>query len=88
MGIVGVVINISCYARVQWQREYAKAVSYSALNLLGSTFLVISLFHTWNLVSFIGNSTWGCISLYGLYRCLKYMRHHQEIPAPQPEFTP
>jgi hypothetical protein len=33
----------------------------------------ISIVKNWNLSSFVSNTTWGLISLYGVYRCLKYM---------------
>jgi hypothetical protein len=74
IGLVGVSCSVYCYGRVQWQRDYAKRLSFSALNLLASALLLISLLNKWNLSSFVINAIWGVISLYGVYRCLKYMR--------------
>jgi hypothetical protein len=74
MGLLGVVLNIYAYARVQWQRDFAKRLSYSVANLVGALLLVGSLLNKWNLASFTGNAIWAAISLYGLYRCAKYVR--------------
>jgi hypothetical protein len=71
VGVFGTSISIFSYARVQWQREYAKHFSYSLLNLTSAGFLAISLLNNWNLASFINNGVWGLISAYGLYRCAK-----------------
>lgn len=73
IGVFGVCLSIYSYARLQWQRDYAKRLSYSLLNLIGTIFLMISLFNNWNLAAFISNLAWGAISLYGVYRCTKYM---------------
>jgi hypothetical protein len=74
IGLVGVSCSVYCYARVQWQRDYAKRLSFSLVNLAASVLLAISLLNKWNLSSFVVNTIWGVISLYGVYRCLKYMR--------------
>jgi hypothetical protein len=72
IGLVGIALSIGCYARVQWHRDYAKKLSYSVLNFLSAVLLGVSIFHNWNLSSFIGNSFWLLISVYGIYRCLKF----------------
>ena len=77
LGLVGVFCSIYSYARLQWQRDYAKRLEYSLFNLMASVLLAISLLHKWNLSSFIVNAIWGVISLYGVYRCLKYIRRNQ-----------
>lgn len=69
-GLLGISLSIFCYARVQWQRDYSKKLSYSLLNLISAVFLAISLLNNWNLASFISNSIWGLISAYGFCRCL------------------
>jgi hypothetical protein len=74
IGLIGVSCSVYCYARVQWQRDYAKRLNYSLLNLAASALLALSLLNKWNLSSFIVNAMWGVISLYGVYRCLKYIR--------------
>lgn len=74
LGLFGVSLSLYSYARLQWQREYAKRLSYSLFNLLGSTFLMVSLFNKWNVASFTSNAIWALISIYGVYRCMKYIR--------------
>ena len=63
VGLVGISCSIYCYARVQWQRDFAKRLSYSVLNLVASLLLMFSLSHHWNLSSFVINVVWGVISL-------------------------
>jgi hypothetical protein len=77
-GLVGVSMSIYCYARVQWHRDYAKRLDYSALNFFSSMLLFISLLHHWNLAAFVSNAAWCLISLYGVRRCLKYMRRNKQ----------
>lgn len=71
-GLVGVGLSLYAYARVQWQRDYAKNIGYSIHNLVGAVCMLITLSENWNLSSFTVNVIWACISLYGVYRCLKY----------------
>ncbi|MGE4350737.1 MAG: hypothetical protein AB7E52_00950 [Bdellovibrionales bacterium] len=71
-GILGVACSMYAYARVQWQRDYAKRIEYSFFNLANAALLIFSLSKDWNLAAFIGNLLWGLLSLYGIYRCLKY----------------
>lgn len=77
VGLTGIALSISCYARVQWQRDYAKRLSYSLLNFIGASLLAVSLVKNWNLASFVSNALWMAISAYGIYRCLKYIRRQK-----------
>ncbi len=79
-GLVGVLLSIYCYARVQWQRDYAKRLGYSLLNLLGSLLCSVSFLKHWNLPSFVSITVWEIISIYGIYRCMKYMRRANAKP--------
>ena len=72
VGMLGVAISIYCYGRVQWQRDYAKRTAYSVWNFISAALLCISLTDHWNLSAFACNAIWACISIYGIYRCLKY----------------
>ena len=82
IGLCGAALSIYCYARVQWQRDYAKKMRYSFLNFLSSVLMYFSLSHHFNLASFSINIVWGLISLYGMYRCGKYMwRDYQMAQA-------
>ncbi|MFA5040814.1 MAG: hypothetical protein WC464_04180 [Bdellovibrionales bacterium] len=72
VGILGVVISVYYYARVQWHREFAKRMAYSMGNFVGSLMIIYSLMYDWNIAAFMCNIVWGLISLYGVYRCFKY----------------
>ena len=72
VGILGVAISVYYYARIQWERDYAKRIGYSLGNFFGSLMIMYSLVYSWNIASVISNTAWGLISLYGVYRCLKY----------------
>lgn len=81
IGLIGVTLSVYSYARIQWQRDYAKRLSYSLLNLMASILLTISLLYKWNLSSFVINAVWGIISCYGVYRCLKYIWKERRAAA-------
>jgi len=72
IGIVGALVTVYCYARVQWHRDYAKEMSYSIGNLVGTVFMLFSLMYHWNISAFLTNVVWGFISLYGIFRCMSY----------------
>lgn len=74
VGLLGVTLSTYVYGRVQWHRDYAKSLSYSLINLAASMLFFYSLSKHWNMASFISNMAWALISLYGVYRCLKYER--------------
>ena len=67
---------------MQWHRDYAKTLSFSLLNLIGSLLLAFSLLYNWNLASFVSNAIWGTISAYGVYRCLKYIVREKKAKMP------
>ena len=81
IGLAGVILSIYCYARVQWHRDYAKRIEYSLINLIGASFLMYSLYVKWNLAAFVCNAVWAAISLYGLFRCYKYIKKPVMPPA-------
>lgn len=78
IGLCGVAISLGCYARIQWQRDFAKRMSFSALNGLASVLMLICLSHSWNLASFVSNICWLGFSLYGMWRCFKYMQRDRD----------
>ncbi|MDE1900953.1 MAG: hypothetical protein KGI37_04820 [Alphaproteobacteria bacterium] len=85
LGLTGISLSTYSYARVQWQRDYAKKLSYSVLNLVGMFFLITSLFYHWNLASFVSSIIWALISSYGIYRCWKYSRQPAFVAATSSE---
>ncbi|MFY9287148.1 MAG: hypothetical protein WAO98_01475, partial [Alphaproteobacteria bacterium] len=71
IGLMGVGCSLFAYGKVQWRRDYAKHLSFSALNVASSCLIGISFVKHWNMASFTLNAVWGLISIYGVYRCLK-----------------
>jgi len=84
VGLVGVVITLYCYGRVQWQRDYAKHLSYSVGNFLSAALIAVSVLNKWNISSFVSNICWAGISAYGIYRCWKYSRKQVRIDEEMP----
>lgn len=78
LGLIGVTFSMANYARLQWQRDYAKAMAFSLGNLIGSMLIICSLLHRWNLPAFIVNCLVATISIYGVYRCMKYKFREQQ----------
>lgn len=84
LGILGVVIQLGAYARVQWQRDFAKSMLFSFCNALGTFLICISLLYKWNPASFLGNTTWFLLSVYGMFRCNKYRTSPADQAARKP----
>lgn len=72
IGILGVVIIIIAYVLLQLEKIDAKGLFFSLMNTLGAFFIIVSLLYDWNLASFIMESTWMLVSLYGVW---KYYKH-------------
>lgn len=72
IGILGVIVIIVAYMLLQLEKIDAKGLLFSLLNTIGALFIIISLMYDWNLASFIMESTWMMVSLYGIW---KYYKH-------------
>lgn len=68
LGLVGVALILLTYFLLQTNKMDAHKFNYSFFNLSGSALIVFSLFYNWNLPSFIVESVWSLISLYGLIK--------------------
>lgn len=66
-GTCGALLFILSYFCLQRDKEFAKTLSYSALNLLGAAFMLVSVYFDWNMGAVINNMFWVTLSLYGLY---------------------
>jgi len=71
VGLLGVVAILSAYALLQSGRLAVRAPLYSALNLLGSVLVLVSLTVDFNLPSAIIEGAWALVSLYGLAAALR-----------------
>ncbi len=79
IGLLGAFLTVSNYAVVQWRRDYAKTLKYSTMNAIASVLVCFSLYKHFNLSSVFINIFWFFISMYGIYRCLKFNRRATEI---------
>ena len=70
-GLVGVGAILSAYALLQSGRLAVRAPIYSALNLVGSALILVSLAVDFNLPSAIIEGAWAVVSLYGLVVALR-----------------
>ena len=68
LGNIGVVLIIVDYLLLQLNRISSNSLSYSLLNAVGATLIIISLWSNFNLSAFIMEAVWVLISLFGLYR--------------------
>jgi hypothetical protein len=68
IGTIGVAIILSSYFLLQTHRIQSTELRYSLLNFIGSTMILISLFHDFNLPSMIVEAAWSLISVLGIVR--------------------
>jgi hypothetical protein len=70
-GIVGAACFIAAYFAALQGLVVPTDWRFPALNLLGASLVMASLFDAWNLPSVILEAFWGAMSLYGLVRNLR-----------------
>ena len=69
VGSAGVFAYVLSYYLLQSGKiEIEKGYTYSLLNIIGATFVLISLTNTFNLPSLVSQMVWIVLSLYGLLR--------------------
>lgn len=74
IGIVGVGLILLAYGGLQLGRLDPKSLSYSCLNASGAVLILISLFFSFNLASFIIECAWLAISVFGIVKALRTRR--------------
>jgi hypothetical protein len=77
IGILGVFIIIVAYMLLQLEKMDAQDLSFSVLNTLGALLIIISLLYDWNLASFLMESIWMLISLYGILKYYKLKKREE-----------
>jgi hypothetical protein len=70
IGIFGVVMTLLAYLFLQMSILKIEDVFYSIINAIGSLLILYSLIFHWNLSSFIIESSWLAISLFGAIKVL------------------
>jgi hypothetical protein len=79
IGIIGVLLILWTYLMVQIGRMDAPTnMGYSVVNLVGSVMIVVSLIYHFNLASFIIEIAWVLISIYGIFRCWRYISNKKQ----------
>jgi hypothetical protein len=68
IGLIGVAMILFAYWGVQTDRLPAADWRFSAVNGLGAILIMISLYYTFNLASFVIEVFWLLISGYGLWK--------------------
>lgn len=70
VGFVGVAMMVFAYLMLQLNKLSSTAPSYSLMNAIGASLVIISLLFDFNLPAFLVESFWLLISLIGLVRPL------------------
>ena len=68
LGTLGVAVIVVTYVLLQIERVRSDQLLYSLLNAAGAALILISLFYSFNLPSFIVESFWLTISLFGIVK--------------------
>ncbi|RKQ69375.1 hypothetical protein DES40_2175 [Litorimonas taeanensis] len=68
IGILGVSFVLLSYGLLQIEKIDPKSMLYSAMNLCGAVLILVSLYFSFNLASFIIEIAWLSISAYGLIK--------------------
>ncbi len=74
VGNVGVLLVLACYFLIQAGRLDIRALPYSVLNGVGAILIMVSLFYSFNLSSFVIECAWLAISVYGVARRVLELR--------------
>ena len=71
IGTLGVAVIVITYVLLQLVRIRSEQLSYSLLNAAGASLILISLYYSFNLPSFIVEFFWLAISLFGIGKYLR-----------------
>ena len=70
LGTLGVAIIIVTYVLLQIERIRSEQLSYSLLNAVGASLIIVSLYFNFNFPAFIVEFFWLLISLFGIGKYL------------------
>ena len=68
VGSIGVATIIFTYVLLQAGKIRSESLSYSVLNALGASLIIISLLYSFNFSAFIVEFFWVLISIYGIVK--------------------
>lgn len=71
IGMIGVFMILIVYGAVQADKMDVKSTVYSVVNAVGAVLILISLYMTFNLASFVIEVAWLIMSIFGIFQALK-----------------
>jgi hypothetical protein len=74
IGIIGVVAIVIAYFLNQSGKMPSDSLPFPVLNLVGAVLILVSLWWSWNLPSFIMECIWITISAVGIVRILRLQK--------------
>lgn len=79
IGLVGVGMILLAYAGQQFGRVLSNGWWYLNLNLVGSLFILYSLFYQYNLPAVIIETAWVLITLFSISRRIRKVKKRRKI---------
>ena len=76
LGNIGVLLILAAYFLLQIDKIDNRSMKFSAMNLFGALFIIISLCYDFNLSAFIIELSWLLISAMGIIKSKKSALHH------------
>ena len=80
LGFAGMLLIVIAYYSNQTGKMATQSLRYSMINLIGSTWLLISLLKHFNLGSFLIEIFWILISIMGIIKYWKTLKHKKTTP--------
>lgn len=71
LGLFGVFLTLVAYLLLNIEKLKSDCVTYSGLNIVGSSLIIYSLYFDFNISAFAMEICWLMISVYGLYKAMK-----------------
>ena len=65
-GVFGVVMMLAAYAGIHFDWFDPKKLPALMMNLIGSSLVLLSMIHAFNLSAFLMEASWAAMALYGL----------------------
>lgn len=67
-GVFGVLLMLVAYAGIHFDRLDPKKATALLMNLVGSSLVLLSMLHAFNLSAFLMEAAWAVIAVFGLVR--------------------
>ena len=82
IGFSGAILFLISYALLQTGKMKADSFSYSFVNLLAASMILISLMYSWNFPAVFIETAWIIVSAYGILKCFTRAKR-QKTKLPQ-----